>query len=99
VPIINQAEAEIVRRIFQLYGQGIGFKNIASLLNAEGKPAPYDAVRAKPRGRGWSSSTIRAMLRNERYVGHFVWNKRKWLSNPRRKGRKCLERPSRSLLR
>ncbi len=91
--IIHQDEAEVVCRVFRLYAEGVGFKSIASLLNGEGKPAPYDALRPKPRGRGWSSSTIRALLRNERYIGHFVWNRRKWVRLPRRKGRKCLERP------
>ncbi|BDG01552.1 recombinase family protein [Anaeromyxobacter oryzae] len=33
------------------------------------------------------------MLRNERYVGRFVWNKRKWTKDPATGKRRCIARP------
>ncbi len=45
-------------------------------------PAPYDDAYRKQGGRGWGPSTIRFMLKNERYVGRFVWKKRTWVTDP-----------------
>jgi hypothetical protein len=66
----------VVRRIFERYADGVSTKQVAAELNAEKVRAPYD-------GRGWGHTTIRAMLRNERYVGRFVWNRRKWARSAR----------------
>jgi len=82
VPIINEAEAAIVRRVFREYLDGKGLSAIAAGLNADGIRAPYDRGTglkySKRAGRGWGQTTVRAMLRNERYIGRFVWNKRKF---------------------
>ncbi len=65
--VIQQDEARVVRRIFELAAQGYGGKRIALILNAEGvKP---------PRARGWAPSAIRAMLHNPLYRGEIVWNR------------------------
>ncbi len=82
IPVIEEIQAAIVRRIFQLYAEDHGLKQIASLLNREGVPAPYDAAYRKQGGRGWGPSTIRFMLQNPRYVGRFVWKKRAWNTDP-----------------
>lgn len=39
--VINEEEAEVVRRIFQYYKNGVSSLEIADILNAEGIPAPY----------------------------------------------------------
>ena len=44
--VVNQAEAAIVRQIYDLYAGGLGIGRIAKLLNAEGVPA----ARQSPRG-------------------------------------------------
>jgi site-specific DNA recombinase len=79
VPFINDVEAEQVRRIFVLYLEGHGFAAIAMKLNAEGCRAPYDGVYSKRAGRGWQASTVRNIILNERYIGRFIWNKRKFI--------------------
>lgn len=73
----REIQAALVRRIFQLYAETRGLKQIASLLNEEGVPAPYDDAYRKQAGRGWGPSTIHFILKNERYVGRFVWKKRR----------------------
>ncbi|MFO0583563.1 MAG: recombinase family protein [Anaeromyxobacter sp.] len=83
VPRIEPAEATVVRRIFERYADGISMKQVAAELNAEHVRAPYDGDYTKPAGRGWGHTTVRAMLRNERYVGRFVWNRRKWARSAR----------------
>ena len=82
VPVVDEIQAAVVRRIFQLYADSYGLRQIASLLNEEGVPAPYDGAYRKQGGRGWGPSTIRFMLKNERYVGRFVWKKRMWVTDP-----------------
>lgn len=82
VPVIDEIRAAVVRRIFQLYAETHGLKQIASLLNEEGVPAPYDDAYRKQGGRGWGPSTIRFILKNERYVGRSIWKKRTWVTDP-----------------
>ena len=60
-------EAEVVRRIFDEYAGGLGYKRIAAQLNKDG-------VRS-PGGGTWDISGVRSLLLNEAYLGHRVWNK------------------------
>jgi site-specific DNA recombinase len=70
---INTDEAETVGRIFRMYSGGISLKGIARQLNAEG------VTSAKPQkgrwSRSWCTSSVRVILRNERYRGKLIWNK------------------------
>lgn len=59
--IINEEQAEIVRRIFDLYICGTSTTKIADLLNKENIPTLN--------GRKWYSSTINTILKNEKYKG------------------------------
>ncbi len=69
---INEAEAVIVRRIFNLAAQGFGYKKLAHILNEEGAPAP----RSNPdRPRGWGAGTVRGVLMRRLYVGEVTWNR------------------------
>ncbi len=79
---IKDDEAEIVRRIFDEYGIGVSPREIAKRLNAEGVSAP--------RGKAWSPSSINGnrhrgtgILNNELYVGRLVWNRQKFIKNPK----------------
>ena len=66
---INEAQADVVRRIFQLCADGWGLVRIAKALTGDGIPKP------KGRGRGWAPSAIREMLYRDLYQGRIVWNK------------------------
>jgi site-specific DNA recombinase len=72
---VNEAEARVVRRIFALYVEGLGYVAIAERLNAEAVPEPRTCRRA---GAGWMHSAIREMLRNPKYIGQFAFGRRKW---------------------
>lgn len=61
-------EMKVVRRIFELYLQGIGTQNIANLLNEEGIPRRYSQKK-------WYASTIKYILKNERYMGDALLQK------------------------
>ncbi len=60
--VIDEKEAETVRRIFGLYINGTGTHEIAGILSEE-------------TGVKWYSKTIRYILKNERYIGDAVFQK------------------------
>ena len=61
-------EAEIVRKIFDLYVQGSGVRKIKKYLEAHG----IKTVTGKTE---WSTSTIDRMLSNEKYIGQVLMQK------------------------
>jgi DNA invertase Pin-like site-specific DNA recombinase len=78
---INEAEAEIVRRIFREFASGRSPRSIALGLNHEGLPGPF--------GSTWGDTTIRGhacrgngILNNELYVGCLVWNRQRFIKDP-----------------
>jgi len=78
---IVEAEAQIVRRIFEEYIGERTPREIAHALNHEGI--------APPRGRSWNASTINGnmqrgtgLIQNELYAGRLVWNKVRMVKDP-----------------
>lgn len=67
--VINEAEAQIVQRIFSQYLQGMGIQTIAAMLDSEGIPRKYGHQK-------WSYFTIRYILNNERYYGDALLQKK-----------------------
>lgn len=79
---INVAQAEIVRRIFRDFANGLSPQAIAQQLNAEGIAAPGKEL--------WSATTLRGhakrgtgLINNELYVGKLVWNRQRYVKDPR----------------
>jgi site-specific DNA recombinase len=65
---INESEAKVVRRVFDLYlHQGWGFYSIAKQLNEDGIPSKQK--------KEWSIRSIKLMLTNPVYKGTLVWNR------------------------
>jgi site-specific DNA recombinase len=93
VPVVDNAEAAIVVRIFRDFAAGQSLQAIADALNREGVAAPHDGGKGNKNVRGWGHGTIRAMLRNRRYQGRLIWNQSKWVRVPGRKGRRRIMRP------
>ena len=64
----------VVQRIFEMFDQGVGYRTIASRLEAEGILSAGEIGPTKhPRSAGvWSGSTVRTILMNPRYLGHQV---------------------------
>ena len=73
--VVNSQEAAIVRRIFEMCSEGLGYKKIADALNREGVLAPQP--RGTGRLRAWAASTIREILHRPLYRGEIVWNQRR----------------------
>ncbi|HIT53856.1 MAG TPA: recombinase family protein [Candidatus Fimivicinus intestinavium] len=66
---INEHEAVAVRRIFAMYAEGKGYGEIIDWLAEHG----YRGKRGKPIGK----NSLYTILRNERYIGTYSWNKRR----------------------
>ena len=80
---IDEEQARIVRRMFELYTtEGLSIGAIARLLNEQAIPT------SKRRGR-WERSTVWGMLRNPAYKGKRALARRRWRRRPiapRRRG-------------
>jgi site-specific DNA recombinase len=68
---INEGEAAVIRRIFELAASGHGQSAIAKILNAENALAP-SSQRGRPRS--WVQSSVHEALFRPRYRGELVWN-------------------------
>lgn len=80
--VINTNQAAIVRRIFEEFASGHSPRAIAGALNA-------DKIDG-PRGKGWGMSTIygnwrrgTGILNNELYVGRLIWNRQRFIKDPK----------------
>jgi DNA invertase Pin-like site-specific DNA recombinase len=85
---IEDASAEVVRRIFAEYMDGKGDRAIANGLNRDGIPCPSARRPDQNRHRladGWQGSTVRSILDNPRYTGYAFfgrWTKHETLLDP-----------------
>jgi site-specific DNA recombinase len=81
---VHPEQAAIVREIFQRVDEGETLLAIASDLNARGIPSPGATWNRKTRrGDGrWLVSAVHAMLRNELYIGRYIWNRSEWIRDP-----------------
>lgn len=66
--VINPEEADTVRRIFELYSQGLGYKKICAVLTTEGRKGSSGVVN-------WQVDRIGRILRNATYAGYLCYNK------------------------
>ena len=94
---VDEAQAAIVREIFQAYADGKSPRAIAADLNARRVPAPganYTRVN-KRRDALWMASAIHGdvkrgvgILNNAVYIGKVIWNRLVWEKDPET-GRRC----------
>ena len=68
--VINEDEAKVIRRIFDLYLHGMGTQQITDLLNRE-------KVSSSNRREGaeWGRNAVRYILHNEKYMGDAIFQK------------------------
>lgn len=84
--IIDTYAAEIVRKIFKMYGEGYGKNSIARWLNDHKILCPSEYKRengenykngnSKKTSVYWTYSTIHKILQNEMYIGNMVQGKK-----------------------
>ena len=80
--LINEKEAEVVKRVFRLYLEGNGLTRIAQILTKEGVPVPGESrnigkTRKTALYSSWKQTTIRRILDNRVYLGELVQFKRR----------------------
>jgi site-specific DNA recombinase len=84
---IHPEHAAVVRRIFELYAEGMAPRSIAAKFNEEGIPSPGASwKRTERRTDGkWLGSAIHGdvnrgtgILNNKRYVGVVTWGRSEW---------------------
>jgi site-specific DNA recombinase len=84
---IEETQATVVPRIYELYAHGVSPRNIAARFNAEGIPSPGATwKRTKRRTDGkWLASAIHGdvkrgtgILNNRRYTGVIAWGRSEW---------------------
>ncbi len=77
--VVSEQEAAIVRNIFKLYLEGLGYRKIADYLNNDCCPTPSQFLKAKNRSSGriykapisdkWTSSQVQRIIKNDIYIG------------------------------
>lgn len=78
---INPQQAEVIRRVFELYATGHSPRKIANILNNDRIPGPSGGL--------WRDTTIRGhitrgtgLLNNELYIGRLIWNRQRYIKDP-----------------
>ena len=84
---IEPSEAAIVRRIFEDFVAGVPAYRIVVRLNQEGVPHP------KAGAAGWGPSTVHRILRNEKYIGTWTWNRTGTRRDPRSGRTRTVDKP------
>lgn len=83
---IDEAEADVVRRIYRQYADGKSPRVIADELNRDRVPAPGASwARTERRKGGWVASALHGdgkvtgVLHNPMYRGEIIWNRVRWV--------------------
>ena len=84
---INPEETDIVRRIYKEFIEGKSLNKIVRKLNQDRIPTKRGLSG------GWNTSSVSTILKNERYIGRWVWKKRKGVRDPLTGKRKRVMRP------
>src|SRR5262249_5750432 len=79
---IDEAEAAVVRHIFDLCLQGLSFWSIARRLTEQRIPTkrdrhPRSGGRKSVGGGVWNHASVYRILTNQAYIGTLHWNKRR----------------------
>jgi DNA invertase Pin-like site-specific DNA recombinase len=96
--LIHEAEAQVIRSIFDWYAGGLSCRAIAHRLNEQGVPSPGRRWKDGRHLRGtWCHSAIQGwadartgLLNNQKYIGRLIWNRTHRPRDPERDGKKTL---------
>ena len=75
--IINEWEAGAIRLIFEMYDSGVGYSKIIDELAAKG----YKTKAGRP----FAKNSLHDILKNEKYIGMYIFNKRQGRTSDGRK--------------
>lgn len=90
--VIDEVEAPIVKKIFNLYLKGLTIAEVAKKLNLDNEPTfsitrhrNFERVNAGTIVGKWCTCSVKKILRNEMYTGALVQKKRRRISYKYRK--------------
>jgi len=84
--VIEPREAAVVLGVFQDFADGRSEAWIVRRLNEQ-------SVSGRRRSKGWSPATVHRMLRSEKYVGRWVWNRTQTRRDPKTGRRRQFPKP------
>lgn len=90
---INPDEAEVVKKIFKEFINSKSVSKIVKILNKDKVPTKRGYTG------GWNTSTVSRILKNEKYIGLWIWKKFKNVRDPMTGKRKKIPRPENEHLR
>lgn len=74
--VVEPREAAVVLRVFREFAEGRSESMIVRRLNEQG-------VAGRRRSKGWSASTVHRLLRNQKYMGRWIWNRSQTRRDPK----------------
>lgn len=76
--VINNEQSKVIKKIFNMFDNGILLKDIAEKLKQEKIYCPdyYDFGGAKNGDYNWKTEAIKRILRNKVYIGHTEYGKK-----------------------
>lgn len=72
--IIKQDKADLIRKIFKMYNDGLGVTSICQELNTLGIPTFYKDKKNENKVKPWMETSVRKILRNKSYSGQLELN-------------------------
>lgn len=88
--VVNECEARVIHRIFEMSAGCRSIRKITKTLNAEGVPPPRSRLG---RRNAWCPTAIREMLKRSLYKGELIWNRGKFVKVPGTNQRRKKPRP------
>jgi site-specific DNA recombinase len=84
---IHPEEAKVIIRLFREFTDGKSIKSLVKGLNLEGVPGRRRHHSAR------STSTVSRILKNPKYIGHWVWNRTETRRDPRTGRKRKFSKP------
>lgn len=69
---VSELDSSFIKKIFELYSRGYGYRKIADIMNKE-----YGFIP-------WTKSKVEAIIKNKTYTGQIFWDRRGGRRNPNR---------------
>ena len=79
--VINEAEAAIVRKIFNYRTMGLTFEQMATFLNTTITDTQRKQFGKANRNRKWSAQSVKVILQNDFYIGVVTYQNKKIAGN------------------
>jgi len=90
--VINEAEAAVVRQVFEMYAGGTALHALCTWLDEHRVPLGGKGRNAGGKG-GWSVGTLGRILDNRTYIGEWHYRKRRSVKDPLSGKRRTIPRP------